>query len=84
MQRRERGYGLTIPDAAPEERDRLLYLLDVHGRPMSDALLAGRLRGFGLSLARSDVTIAHCLALKLVRRLEDGRLTPMPPVEETP
>ncbi|MVN86888.1 hypothetical protein GO986_08935 [Deinococcus sp. HMF7620] len=55
------------------ERELLMGQMRAQGRPVSSALLAGRLRRCGFNLARTDDVLADCLDRGLVRRLDDGR-----------
>ncbi|WP_291428492.1 hypothetical protein [Deinococcus sp.] len=46
-----------------------------HGRPMSGAMLAGRLRSSGFGLERTDHVIEACLTSGTITRLDDGRVS---------
>lgn len=46
-----------------------------HGRPMSSAMLAGRLRASGFDLDRTDHVTLACLTAGTITRLPDGRVS---------
>ncbi|GGS38047.1 hypothetical protein GCM10008961_31980 [Deinococcus knuensis] len=57
------------------ERELLTGVLRRHGRPMSSAMLAGRLRNSGFGLERTDHVIEACLTAGTITRLDDGRVS---------